>query len=304
MNEFITENKLVASLILIVIAIAIRWLAVRYIQRMPSDEDDLPKRWINAARNAATTFIVIGLIIIWLSELRFVALSIATFTVALIIATREFIQCFLGALYQASTRTFSIGDWIKVGNHCGEVVSSDWLTTKLLEIDIEGASYAYTGKTIVVPNNQFVANPVYNFNYMRRYVSHSFTITRDAEPINAFHLKTFILEKALGYCKAFEEVAQRYSHLVEKRLGIPLSGPEASVRVTTTNLGRNEFTISVFCPTQDAVTIEQKLTEDFMTFWYTELERIKIEKEEKKASKATQDDAEQVESIEKEKPST
>ena len=292
MNELITENKLIASLVLIVAVIAMRWLAVHYIRTLPSGEDDLPRRWMNAIRNAMTTLIVIGLIVIWLSELRFVALSIATFTVALIIATREFIQCFLGALYQTSARVFSVGDWIKVGNSYGEVISSDWLTTKLLEIDIETTTYGYTGKTITIPNNHFVGNPVYNFNFMRRYVSHTFTIVRDAEPINVFRVKELILEKAKEYCGPFKEVALRYGHLVEHRLGIQLSGPEAYVRVTTTNLGKNQLTITVFCPTQEAVNIEQKLTEDFMVFWYTELEKLKIEKEEKKAASSKQDDLE------------
>lgn len=291
MNDLITENKLLASILLIAIAFIIRWLVFRYIKKLPADEDELPKRWMNAVRNTVTTVIVIGLIVIWLSELRFVALSIATFTVALIIATREFIQCFVGALYQTSARTFSVGDWIKVGNHHGEVISTDWLCTKLLEIDIENATYAYTGKTITVPNNQFVVNSVYNFNFMRRYVSHSFTIVRDSKPINVFNLKNVILQKAISYCEPFEDVAQRYSNLVEKRLGIQLS-PKANVRVTTSNLGRNEFKISIFCPTEEAMNIEQKLTEDFMTAWYAELARLSSEKEESQSIESTKNDDE------------
>lgn len=291
MTEIMTENKLLASLLLIVIAAVIRWLAVRYIRRMPSGDNDLPKRWMNATRNTVTTFIVIGLIIIWLSELRFVALSIATFAVALVIAAREFIQCFLGALYQASSRAFSIGDWIKVGNNYGEVVSSDWLTTKLLEIDMELLSYGYTGKTLVIPNNLFVANPIQNLNFMRRYVSHSFTIVRDAEPIDVFQAKKMILNMARSYSEPHKEVAQRYNDMLEKRLGVQLPGPESSVRITTTNLGKNQFTVTVFCPTEEAVKIEQKLTEDFMKFWYTEVERLQLDKEEKKALKAKKDDS-------------
>jgi small-conductance mechanosensitive channel len=292
MNELITENKLIASFLLIVLAVGIRWLVVRHLRKLPNDEDDLPRRWMNGARNAVTTLVVIGLIIIWLSELRFVALSIATFTVALIIATREFIQCFLGALYQTSTRAFSIGDWIKVGSNYGEVVSSDWLTTKLLEIDMESMSYGYTGKTLVIPNNQFVANPIQNLNFMRRYVAHSFIIVRDAEPINVFQAKELILEKAQNYSASHNDVAQRYNEMLEKRLGVTLPGPESSVRVTTTNLGKNQFTITVFCPTEEAVKIEQKLTEDFMAFWYAEVEKLKVEKEEKKASKSNIDGTE------------
>ena len=276
MNEIITENKLLASFLLVIIAIAIRWLAARYIEKIPSHEDDLPKRWMNAIRNTMTTLVVIGLIIIWLSELRFVALSIATFTVALIIATREIIQCFLGALYQTSTRTFSIGDWIKIGNHCGQVISSDWLTTKLLEVDIESSDYSYTGKTIAVPNNQFVANPVCNLNFMRLCVLHSFTITREAQPIDLFQAKALILEKAKSYCEPFKEATQRHRNLFEKRLGVRFSDLDASVKVTTSNLGKDQFIISIFCPTQEAANLEQKLTEDFISFWHTELDRINV----------------------------
>ena len=279
MNELIVGNKLIASFLMISIALAIRWLVIRHLLKLPTDEKELPRRWINSIKNAANLFIVIGLIAIWLSELRFVALSIATFVVALVIATREFIQCLLGSVYQASTRMFSIGDWIKVGDNYGEVVHSDWLRTTLLEVDMASRSYDYTGKTLLIPNNQFVASSVQNLNFMRRYVSHSISIIRDAEPINVFHFREEILKNVKEYCAPFEEVALRYNGLIEKRLGISLPGPEASVRITSTNLGKNEFTITLFCPTNEAVGIEQRLIEDFMELWYRELDRLEQDKE-------------------------
>ncbi|MGI0116492.1 mechanosensitive ion channel family protein [Zooshikella sp. RANM57] len=278
MNELITENKLIVSALLIIIAICIRWLAVKQLRKIPSGEDELPRRWINGIRNALTTLVVVGLIIIWLSELKFVALSIATFTVALIFATREFIQCFMGAIYQTSVRAFAVGDWIKIGDHCGKVVSSDWLTTKLLEIDLESMSYVYTGKTLVIPNNQLFLSPIYNLNFMRHYVIHTFTITRDSDLVNVCQAKDFILAKAKIYCEPHEELAKKYEKLLEKRLGVDLPGPEASVRITTTTLGKNEFSISIFCSTKEATTIEQKLTADFMRYWYSEVERLKVDK--------------------------
>ena len=277
MNDLITDNKLLASLLLVVVAIVIRWMAARYIIKIASNEDDLPNRWMNVIRNVMTILIVIGLIIIWLSELRFVALSIATFTVALIIATREIIQCFLGSVYKASTRPFSIGDWIKIGDHCGKVISSDWLTTKLLEVDIQSAAYNYTGKTITIPNNLFITNPVCNFNFMRLCVLHTFTITRDAQPIDLFQAKTLILEKAKTYCEPFKDIVQNHRNLFEKRLGIRLSDPDASVKVATSNLGKDLFTVSILCPTQEADNLEQKLTEEFMIFWRTALDRIETQ---------------------------
>lgn len=273
MDIFFTDNKLIASVLLIAVALILRSLVIHMLRNRPVTDGEVLKRWINTVNNVTQLLTVLGLIAIWLSELRYFALSIAAFVVALVIATREFIQCILGALYIASTRQFSVGDWIKVNNSAGEVVSSDWLSTTLLEVDIEGQSYEYTGKTLFIPNNLFVTNSVVNLNFMRRYVAHTFAITREADAVNVCEAKQFILQKANEYCAGFHEVAERYNGLIEKRLGVNISGPEASVRISSNNLAKNIFTITVFCPTPEAVTIEQQLTEDFLNFWYQSLQQ-------------------------------
>lgn len=270
MIEINGEVKAVASAALIIIAFCVRWFAVRYFSNISSHDETLPRRWTNSIKNAINLLVALGLIIIWLSELRLIVLSLAAFAVAFVIATREFIQCFIGSLYQASARSFSVGDWIKVGVHYGEVVSSDWLSTKLLEIDMETMTYAHTGRTLNIPNHLFIAGATQNLNFMRRYVTHTFTLVRDADQVNVFDIKVQIIEKAREYCASFHDVAQRYNELIERRLENAVAGPDPTVRVTTTNMGKNEFSISVFCPTHLAVDIEQKLTEDFMEYWYAE----------------------------------
>ncbi|MEL7400449.1 MAG: mechanosensitive ion channel domain-containing protein [Pseudomonadota bacterium] len=284
MSEFSFEYKAIASIALIFLMLLLRWASVKFLLRIPTEEADLTRRWINLARNITTTLIVIGLIIVWLSEIRFAALSIATFMVALIIATREFIQCFLGALYQASSRIFTIGDWIKVNGHYGEVASSDWMTTRLLEINVDSGGYNYTGRTLIIPNNQFVGGVVQNLNYMRRYVNHTFSIVRDADQVNLMPLKRFIKDKAREYCAPFEDVAVRYNSMLEKRMGIVLPGPDVNVSISSTNLGKNQFNVTIFCPTQEAADIEQKITEEVFDYWYKEIER---KKEKAKADKKT-----------------
>ena len=97
---------------------------------------------------------------------------------------------------------------------------------------------------MVIPNNRFVADTVTNLNFMRRYIAHSFTIVREADDINLFEAKELIFDRATEYCSSFSEVAERYNGLIEKRLGIILPGPEPSVRITTTSLGKNELTVT------------------------------------------------------------
>lgn len=271
-NHLVNDNKIFASIILIASLLMLRLLLMHLVRKKNIKDDESPRRWANSVTNITTLFIVIGLIIIWLSEIRLLALSIAAFAVAIVIATREFIQCIIGSLYLTSTRTFSIGDWINVGGHYGEVTQSDWLSTSLLEIDVETSSYVYTGKTLIIPNSQFVSGVVHNLNFMRRYVNHSFSIVRDADNVNVVEAKNLMLEKATTYCSDFADVAERYSHLIEKRLGVFMGNAEPSIRISTSSLGKNIFTICIFCPTQDAVIIEQKLTEDFMIYWYQALQ--------------------------------
>ncbi|MBD5769543.1 mechanosensitive ion channel family protein [Marinomonas colpomeniae] len=259
------------------IVLTVAWFLLFYIVRRYTEhairsqeslEQDKKRQRINALDNIYNLLLVVGLVLIWSSELQNIAISIAAFMVALVIATKEFIACIVGAFYRASTRPYQVGDWIRIANYEGEVTDSDWLSTTLFEVDLKGGTYAYTGRTTVVPNSVLLVHTVQNLNYMRRYVTHSFSISRQCDDVNLFSIKEEILEKIREYSEHFHEVAIRYNSLIEKRLDINISGPEPRVRITTTVEGFNVFTVSLFCPTEEAVVIEQKVTEDFMHFWY------------------------------------
>ncbi|TYL48771.1 mechanosensitive ion channel family protein [Marinomonas sp. IMCC 4694] len=260
------------EVVLTIAWIFLSYLVRRYTKRVirvnQKTENDKKRQRINAVDNIFNLLLVVGLVLIWSSELQNIAISIAAFMVALVIATKEFIACIVGAFYRASTRPYQVGDWIRIANYEGEVTDSDWLSTTLFEVDLKGGSYAYTGRTTVVPNSVLLLHTVQNLNYMRRYVTHTFSIARQTDEVNLFVIKEQILTKIHQYSEHFHEVAIRYNSLIEKRLDIRISGPEPRVRITTTPEGFNVFTISLFCPTEEAVDIEQKVTEDFMAFWY------------------------------------
>jgi len=270
------------------VALTIAWALLFYIVRRYTKrlirlnqniEHDKKRQRINTVDNIFNLVLVVGFILIWSSELQNIAISIAAFMVALVIATKEFIACIVGAFYRASTRPYQVGDWIRIANYEGEVTDSDWLSTTLFEVDLKGGSYAYTGRTTIVPNSVLLVHTVQNLNYMRRYVTHTFSILRNTDTVNLFDIKEQILTNIREYSEHFHEVAIRYNSLIEKRLDINISGPEPRVRITTTQDGYNVFTVSLFCPTDEAVVIEQKVTEDFMRFWY---ERCELNKQQSK----------------------
>jgi small-conductance mechanosensitive channel len=200
------------------------------------------------------------------------AFSIAAFSVAIVLATREFIQCVIGFFYLVSTRPFRIGDWIEVDQFVGEVSATDWIKTTLLEVNIK--TYEYTGKTLFIPNNKLMTSPIKNLNFLKRYATHHFIITRD-QSVNPFVFIDKIIENAKSYCADFHDVAVRYNQMIERRLDITISGPDPHIKISTTELGDTEIEITIFCPTERAIEIEQAIYADFMGHWYSEKDKGK-----------------------------
>lgn len=273
-----SENKLFVSVLFVIATFLLRWAVVHHLKKRPTtDDDDVKlKRRLSNVNFATQILLIIGLFVIWLSEIQYFALSIAAFIVALVIATREFIQAILGSLYLANSRLLVIGDWVRVGHHCGEVVHRGWLNTKILELELESGSYGYSGRTLVLPNHTFINQPIAILNFNRRCVGHSFALVRDSEDVNLGDARSYMLERAQVYCQPYAEDAERHAVQMRQRLECKSFDTQPSVRLTTSNLGKNVFTISFFAPTSQAVNIEQQLTDDFMQFWYSNRGKSKL----------------------------
>jgi small-conductance mechanosensitive channel len=70
----------------------------------------------------------------------------------------------------------AVGDWIEIAGIRGEVIDQNILSVTLQEIYSEGPLYEYTGRTIVIPNSQFLTTPAKNENFIKRYVYHTFSL--------------------------------------------------------------------------------------------------------------------------------
>ncbi len=273
MLEFVTDKKTL-TLLIIIIGMLIKTLLVRYLKKRPYGADKDSRLLVNTIRNVINLCVVILIFVLWATELQHFAFSIAAFVVAIVLATREVIQCFIGFIYLSSTKPFRIGDWIETGKYTGEVTSTDWMQISLLEVSTDG--YSYTGKTVFIPNSQLITQPIKNLNFMRRYLNHSFSIINNLAGFNPFLLAKPMMEKAELYCDPFNDVAERYNILIENRLDIHISGPAPEIKFSTTELGKSKATISIFCPTEQASKIEQKLMNDYFNQWAYEKSKLAL----------------------------
>lgn len=262
LSVLIFDNKFIVTLALIFLFVLAKQILIKMIKRKSKSDKRIR---INMVNNIFTLSLIIALFNLWSFEIQKFAFSIAAFIVAIVLATREFIQCFIGFVYILSSRPFRIGDWIQVGNHFGEVHSTDWAKLTLLEVGQD--DYQYTGKTLYLPNSQLITSVIKNLNFLKRYAMHHFTIVRD-DSVNPFEFIDQLTEKATLYCTDFKDVAVRYNQLIENRLEINITGPEPHIQVATSDIGNTQVFFTIFCPTDRALEIEQKLTCDFMGLWF------------------------------------
>jgi small-conductance mechanosensitive channel len=248
-----------ASLLLVLVL----WICRKIVIGLVRIRTDLPpyvlRRWVVSSRNVVLFLILIGLVLIWAPQLRTFALSIAAVAVAIVVATKELILCVSGALVRASTRAFTVGDWIEVAGLRGEVVDHTLLATTLQEF--QPNSFHYTGRTAIIPNSLFVTTPLRNLTVVRDYTFHTFALT--FEPDLALDgLETDVARIVESHYGPHRDEAARANARIERRSGVDILDPETRVRPSTSDIGKYRITITLFCPTRLAEPLEDAITWD------------------------------------------
>lgn len=264
-STFALEYKLLSSVVLIGALHLVKRLLLKVIRKRSTRRGEDRRNQMNILEQVGNALIIVALMMLWSSEVQSLAISIAAFMVAIVLATREFIQCFMGFIYYLGARPFRVGDWIQMNHIVGEVVEMDWAKTALLEVDPD--SFTYTGKHVYVPNSQLVTQTVRNLNFMRRYRIHSFEIVN--EPIvNAYRLLPAFIARAQAHCEYYRDVAERYKGLIERHLEQEFIGIDPEVEIVTNKYAKVIVKVSLFCPNDEAYQLEQKICADWMNLWF------------------------------------
>lgn len=250
-----------ASVALIAALFVLRQLAIRFIRGKTDAAPHLQRRWTASIKNLFLALVVIGLILIWAPQLQTFALSLTAVAVAIVVATKELILCFSGAFMRASSRAFSVGDWIEVAGTRGEVVDHNIFVTVLQEF--ESGSYRHSGRSVIVANSAFFGSPIRNHSFLRDHTYHTFSVV--IEPtLNIFRERPLIEQIVNAHYAPFAEKAAQVNAQIEHRTEVDLFDPQVHVGLSTTELGKYRITITLFSPTAQAEALEQKIVIDLM----------------------------------------
>ncbi|WP_432255516.1 mechanosensitive ion channel family protein [Limimaricola sp. AA108-03] len=253
-----------ASLLLL----ATLWIARKAALRAIRARSELPvheqRRLIASSRNLFLFLTLVGLVLIWAPQLRTFALSLTAVAVAIVVATKELILCLSGAVLRATTRPFSVGDWIEVGEIRGEVTDHTLLATTVQEFGAGAHAHMPTGRTIVMPNSMLLVTPVRNQTALREHAYHHFAVTLEPMP-----KLEGLREKVAGIVQEryepFRERAARANAAIERRTHADLPDPAPTIRFRTTDLGKLRAEITLFCPLSAAEQLESEITWHLLT---------------------------------------
>lgn len=262
--QVILAHRATLTFAIVISAIVLRSLYIRSVRRRREILTPDDRRRMSTVHVTTVLVIFMTVLVLWLPQIQHFILSITAVAVALVIATKELSLCLLGAFVVRTSRAFSIGDWISVDTHFGEVIERNFLTTSIQEI--EKRSFTSTGRTAVVPNSLFLSKTVINQNFLRRYQFHSFSITiePDAFPIDAEDQLQRRIESLTSH---FMVTAQRYNKLLEQRTGIDIPDAQPLVEFSTNDVAKLVTTITVFCPTEEITALEKAMMREFFD-WY------------------------------------
>jgi small-conductance mechanosensitive channel len=205
-------------LILILIYLLTRFLLVRLVTNWSVQDKDSRKNWYFIAKRLPSIMLFIGVLFIWGSELRDLALSLVAVAAAVVIATKEVILCFMGGLLKVSTNLFEIGDRISVGGCRGKVIEHTLLTTTLLEIGPGPKSNQNTGRLLKLPNSHFLTHTVTVVPSDHDFILHVITINMPVSPYWE-EMENFLKDSAVEvfstYKHEFDKYAKRNRELVK-----------------------------------------------------------------------------------------
>ena len=256
-------QNVVASGVLIVLLVLLRWVLVRWVRRGAVKSGELHRRWIVQIRNACFTLAVFGLLLIWGRELQTVALSLVAFTVAMVLATKELILCFTGGLLRATSGAFAIGDRIEVNKIRGDVIDITLLVTKIMEIGPGELTHQYTGRAVAIPNSMFLALPVTNESFTHDYVLHVFKVPLKADD-DWQAAERDLLDVANQVCAPFIDEAKQYMARIAAREDLDIPTVEPRVTLELHDPGRIDLIMRMPAPARRKGRMEQQVLREYL----------------------------------------
>jgi small-conductance mechanosensitive channel len=257
-------TKLLSTIVFVALALGSRAYAVHLIRSRPDLSPTVRRQWIVKARNV-TFFVIFGVaIVIWLEQLRTIAATIVVIAAAIVVATKEFLLNVVGFFYRTTAKFVSVVDRIEINGIRGDVIDQSLMGVAMLEIGPGEKTHHYTGRSVYIPNSQFLAATVKNETHLwSDYVFHLVTIPVDAGG-DWQEAERALLRAADEVCAPYLAQAQKImsDQALEWSLDQPSVEPRVQVQIVGPDL--HHLVLRVPVPNRKRGRLEQDITRRYL----------------------------------------
>ncbi|PQO47421.1 mechanosensitive ion channel family protein [Blastopirellula marina] len=283
-GEYFSSGELlkngIATLVIVLLLLILRSILVRAVRRSDKLPSDVRRRWLVQIRNGLLFLFLLGMTVVWSSQIQHVTISILAFAVAVVIATKELIQCISGSIMKAVGRPFKLGDRIEFHNIRGDVIDHNVLTTTIMEIGPDQMTQQLTGRAIVVPNNMFLNKVVINETFTQEYVLHCFKIPCSQKD-DWRQTEQDLLDAAKIECEPYLAKARQHFDLLAKQQGLTVLSVDPRITFRIPKAGELELVVRVVAPARRKGRVEQAILRRMLD---RQWERVKAAEAEKLAA--------------------
>ena len=205
-------------------------------------------------RNTSLMVAVVLLLLLWRSELRAAALSLAALSVALVLAGKELLTSMLGYIYRTTSGSFRFGDVIEISNVQGEVIDQTLLSTTLLEMSDE---HQFTGRTVQFPNSFYITHPIKNHSRIGSYQL-GILVVPLAAGVDVDAARRRLEQAAASVCAAFVAPAEVALRELEGEQFVVLPSAEPRVTMRLVDANKVNLVLRYPCPASQRTRTEQE----------------------------------------------
>ncbi|MBL7664033.1 MAG: mechanosensitive ion channel family protein [Bacteriovoracaceae bacterium] len=258
--------KFVETLLVILILNLTRIFSVKLFMHLKGKSLTLERRQriIIQSRLIFILLSISTVFIIWGSEIKSVALSIAAVAAAIAIATKELFLCIAGSFWRISSRPFSLGDRIEIEDIRGDVIDMGLFATVVLEVGPKNLTHQFTGRAITIPNSVFLTKPVINETFSTEYVLHVIVVPLSIND-NWQLAEKCLLEAANMACGEHIEKARRHMTRITNRQNVPTPTIEPNISVKVPEVDKINLVLRITIPAYNRSRTEQAIIRQFLT---------------------------------------
>lgn len=255
------QMRLLASIVVIVLFVGIRYLILRVVYHRVEDSKAL-YQW---RKTLTYVTYLLGLLVvgrIWIQGFQSVSTFLGLLSAGLAIALRDPIVNFAGWLFIIWRRPFDVGDRIEIGANRGDVIDVRVFQFTLMEIGNWVAADQSTGRVIHIPNGRVFQDAQANYSKGFAYIWNEIPILVTFES-DWRKAKEILTEVANRDAEHLSKAAEESVRLAARKFMIFFThlSPVVYTRIADSGV---VLTIRYLCEPRKRRSTEEKMAEDIL----------------------------------------